>query len=116
MKTAMVPELISLCGMNCAICANYLAQKNDVKSKGVRMPYCVGCRPRNKNCAFLKRSCAKLSSEEVTFCFECDSFPCHNLITIDRRCRDRYRMCMIESLNFIKENGMEKFLKNQEET
>ena len=116
MKIAIEPKLISPCGMNCAICANYLAQRNDIKSKRVRMPYCVGCRPRNKNCAFLKKRCAKLSSGEVAFCFECDCFPCDNMVTIDRRYRSRYRMSMIENLNFIKENGLEKFLEEQEKT
>jgi hypothetical protein len=116
MKTTINPKLISPCGMNCAICASYLAQRNDIKNKGVRMPYCLGCRPRNKNCAFLKKRCAKLAKEEVNFCFECNSFPCENLITIDRRYRTRYRMSMIENLIFIKENGMEKFLEAQEKT
>jgi hypothetical protein len=114
-KRAIDSVLIAPCGMNCAICANYLARKNDIKSTGVRMPYCVGCRPRKKNCAFLKKRCSKLSSGEVAFCFECDSFPCDELKTIDRRYRGRYRMSMIENLKFIKENGMEKFLEDQEE-
>jgi hypothetical protein len=116
MKTTIDPKLISPCGMNCAICASYLAQRNDIKNKGVRMPYCLGCRPRNKNCAFLKKRCAKLAKEEVNFCFECASFPCENLITIDRRYRTRYKMSMIENLIFIKKNGMEKFLEGQEKT
>jgi hypothetical protein len=77
---------------------------------------CPGCRPRNKKCAFLKGHCSKLSKGEVTFCFECASFPCDRLRTIDSRYRSRYRMSMIENLSFIKENGMEKFLECQEET
>ena len=116
MKLAIDSKLISSCGMNCAICASYLAQKNDVKSKGVRMPYCIGCRPRNKNCAFLKKRCVKLAKGEVTFCFECESFPCDSLLTIDGRYRNRYRMSMIENLNFIKDNGIKKFLEEQEKT
>ena len=27
----------------------------DVKSKGIRIPYCGGCRPRNKKCLFSKK-------------------------------------------------------------
>lgn len=110
------PKLISPCGMNCAICASYLAQRNDIKNKGVKMPYCAGCRPRNKNCTFLKKRCSKLSKGEITFCFECGRFPCKNLITIDERYRNRYRMSMIENLIFIKENGMEEFLEGQVKT
>ncbi|MGA3288914.1 MAG: DUF3795 domain-containing protein [Candidatus Bathyarchaeia archaeon] len=55
LKATVNPELIAPCGMNCALCSGYLALKNDVKSKGVRMSYCTSCRPRNKNCSFLKK-------------------------------------------------------------
>jgi len=116
MRTAMDPALIAPCGMNCALCAGYLALKNDVKNKGIRMINCPGCRPRKKKCAFLKGHCSKLSKGEVTYCFECNSFPCDRLRTIDKRYRSRYRMSMIENLNFIKQNGMEKFLEAQQET
>jgi hypothetical protein len=113
---AIDPVLIAPCGMNCALCAGYLALKNDLKSKGIKLINCPGCRPRNKKCAFLKGHCSKLSNGKVTFCFECASFPCNRLRTIDKRYRSRYRMSMIENLNSIKENGMEKFLHDQEET
>jgi hypothetical protein len=116
MRTTIDPVLIAPCGMNCALCSGYLASKNDVKNKGIRMINCTGCRPRNKKCAFLKGHCSKLSNGEVTFCFECTGFPCDRLRTIDKRYRSRYRISMIENLNFIRENGMEKFLEDQEET
>lgn len=114
MKTCTDPELISPCGMNCALCSSYLSMKNDLKAKGIRMPYCTGCKPRNKNCAFLKKKCSKLSGKEVTFCFECINFPCDRLKKIDQRYNERYRMSMIDNLRFIKEKGIETFLKNQE--
>ncbi len=49
----MREELIAPCGMDCAVCSSYLALKNDVRAKGVRMAYCKGCRPRDKKCSFL---------------------------------------------------------------
>ncbi|MCW4044943.1 MAG: DUF3795 domain-containing protein [Candidatus Bathyarchaeota archaeon] len=118
MKTAkdLLSDLIAPCGMNCALCASYLALKNDVKNKGVHMPYCAGCRPRNKNCAFLKKHCSKLRNAEVTFCYECSSFPFDRLKTIDNRYKARYRMSMIDNLNFIKQQGMLKFLAEQEKS
>jgi len=109
-------DLIAPCGMNCAICASYLALKNDVKNKGVRMPYCAGCRPRSKNCAFIKKHCSKLSRGEVAFCFECSSFPCDRLKALDSRYKVRYRMSMIDNSVFIKEYGMQNFLAEQEKT
>jgi hypothetical protein len=108
--------LIAPCGMNCALCSGYLALKNDLKGKGIRMIHCVGCRPRDKKCAFLKKQCSKLSKGEVTFCFECESFPCNRLRTIDERYRSRYRMSMIENLQSIREHGIEKFLEEQEKS
>ena len=115
MTATIKSELIAPCGMNCAVCSNYLSMKNDLKNKGVRMPYCKGCRPRNKNCSFLKKRCLKLANGTVTFCFECSSFPCNGLKTLGNRYASRYRMSMVENLTFIKENGIEKFLKQQEE-
>jgi hypothetical protein len=116
MSLGIDPVLIAPCGMNCALCAGYLALKNDFRAKGIRTVNCSGCRPRNKKCAFLKGHCSELSKGDVTFCFECASFPCDRLRKIDKRYRSRCRMSMIENLNFIKENGMEKFLDNQEKT
>lgn len=115
MKTAknLIPELIAPCGMNCALCASYLALQSEVKSKGIRIPYCTGCRPRNKQCAFIKKQCSKLLNGEVTYCYECTSFPCDRLKAIDDRYKERYKMSMIENLSFIKEHGMQNFLEEQ---
>lgn len=114
--TTLNPDLIAPCGMNCAVCASHLALQNDVKSKGVKIPSCIGCRPRNKNCAFIKKQCSKLSNGEVAFCFECSSFPCDRLKSLDSRYKARYRMSMIDNLVFIKEHGMQRFLEAQEKT
>jgi hypothetical protein len=109
-------ELIAPCGMNCGICSSYIAFKNDIKSKGIRMPYCAGCRPRNKQCAFLKKRCEILLNGRVEYCFECESYPCERLRHVDKRYfLSKFRMSMIENLEYIKENGMDKFLKKEEE-
>jgi hypothetical protein len=109
-------DLIAPCGMNCALCASYLALTNKLKSKGVKMPYCTGCRARNKKCAFLKKSCPRLLKGEVDFCFECSDFPCDRLKTIDNRYKSRYRMGMIDNSRFIKEHGIRKFLEEQKKS
>ena len=100
--------------MNCALCSSYLALKHDLRAKRIKMARCVGCRLGRKNCAFLKKQCVKLSKGEVTFCFECQSFPCNRLKTIDERYRTHYRMSLVGNLQFIKENGIEELLKEQE--
>jgi hypothetical protein len=90
-------ELIAPCGMNCALCSSYLALTNKLKSKGVKMPYCTGCRARNKQCAFLKKHCTRLLKVEVNFCFECPDFPCDRLKKLDDRYKSRYKMSMVDN-------------------
>jgi len=108
-------ELIAPCGMNCGICSGYLAFKHDVKSKGIRMPYCIGCRPRDKKCAFLKKRCNLLLSGQIQYCYECEEFPCQGLQHIDKRYRAFFRMSMIENLEYIKKDGIWRFLEKEEE-
>ena len=108
-------ELISPCGMNCAICSGYLAYNHDVKSKGIKMPYCIGCRPRDKLCAFLKKRCELLPSNKVRYCYECGNFPCERLEHLDKRYRTLFRMSMIKNLEYIKNVGIKPFLETQEE-
>jgi hypothetical protein len=111
----MKKELIAPCGMNCAVCSGYLALKHDVKSKGIRMPYCQGCRPRDKKCAFLKKRCELLLDNKVRFCYECNDFPCERLRRIDKRYQTHFRMSLIENLESIRGNGLSEFLKKEEE-
>ena len=111
----MDSELIAPCGMNCNLCSGYLAYHNDTKNKGFRTSYCIGCRPRKKNCAFLKKTCELLQNGKVQYCYECNEFPCKRLQHLDENYRNRYRMSPIENLQYIKENGMEQFLAKEEE-
>jgi len=108
-------ELVAPCGMNCAICSGYLALKHEMKTKGIRMPYCKGCRPRGKICAFLKKKCELLLNNKVRFCYECKNFPCDKLLHLDKRYRTYFRMSMVENLKTIKEEGIQEFLKMEEE-
>ncbi len=85
------------------------------KRKKEKKEPCPGCRIRDKNCAFLKAECEKLSEKRVEYCFECDDFPCDDLEKLDEGYRGKYGMSMIENLQFIKENGIEAFLGQQEE-
>lgn len=111
----MDKELLAPCGINCAVCAAYLARVHNLKEKGIRYPYCEGCRPRGKQCAFLKKRCERLLQGTVRFCFECPQFPCRSLETLDARYRRKYHMSMVENLRFIKAHGVESFLEAERE-
>ena len=114
MNALNLSELVAPCGMNCALCASYLSLKHNVKAKGIKTPTCSGCRPRGKQCAYLKKWCSTLRSG-ARFCFECHDFPCHRLKTIDSRYQSRYKMSMVANLIEIIEKGIEEFLKAQEQ-
>ena len=112
MKESFRQELIAPCGMNCGICIGYFGYAtNGRKRKNI----CEGCRIRDKNCAFIKKQCEKLSKKEVEYCFECEDFPCENLEKLDKCYQEKYDMSMIKNLEFIKENGINLFLKQQGE-
>jgi hypothetical protein len=115
LKMNMEEILIAPCGMNCALCYSYLAMKNDLKKKGVNQSYCAGCRPRGKNCAFMKKNCEKLGNGLVKYCFECADFPCRRLKHLDERYRTNYRMSMVENLEYIKKHGMKLFLEKEQQ-
>ena len=109
-------DLIAPCGMNCGVCSGYLAMKNEVKSKRVKAAYCHGCLPRGKGCSLNKSGgCRKLMELSVRFCYECDKFPCIANEHWDKIYRQRYNASPIENLEYIKANGIEKFLDQQRE-
>jgi hypothetical protein len=104
-------DLIAPCGMNCRICIGYFGYTMSGKKRKMR---CIGCKLKDKSCAFLKKHCKKLIKKEVDFCYKCDDFPCFYLERIDKGYRQRYKMSMIENLEFIRDHGMDEFLRQQE--
>ncbi|MFO7791686.1 MAG: DUF3795 domain-containing protein [Candidatus Saliniplasma sp.] len=108
----MREELIAPCGMNCAVCVSHFGYTMAGKKRKSR---CPGCKSRDKGCSFLKKYCEKLSDRTVEFCFECGEFPCEPLERLDNSYREKYGMSMIKNLRSIKKNGMDRFLKEQEE-
>ena len=50
---------------------------------------------------------------KVKYCYECPDFPCENLKHIDANYRKKFRMSMIENLEFIKEHGIVKLLERE---
>ena len=110
----MEEKLIAPCGMNCGVCISYLAMKNDLNKRGFKKVYCEGCLPRGKNCLHMGDRCEVLGKGLVRFCYECRDYPCKRLKTLDKRYRTKYHMSMIENLEFIKEQGIERFLEKEE--
>ena len=119
-KVILSPELIAPCGINCGICIAFFGY---TMKGGKRKHPCNGCRSRDNvrflrrgKCAFLKKHCDKLATEQIEYCFECTNFPCGRLETLDQRYRNKYGMSMIENLRYIQTNGIKKFLENEQES
>ena len=108
MNRKLKAQLIAPCGMNCGICMAYLRGKNrcpGCRAADTDKPLaCVRC--RIKNCETIDKSKSK-------FCFECEK-PCARLKQLDKRYRTKYGMSMIENLEFIKNNGIDAFIAQQE--
>ncbi|MHC1771177.1 MAG: DUF3795 domain-containing protein [Flexilinea sp.] len=100
--------MIAACGMNCGICIAYLREKKP----------CSGCNGTNVNKTLhciqcVIKNCQLISESKNGFCYECSKFPCLRLQQLDKRYRTKYNMSMIDNLNMIKSDGMQKFLENE---
>jgi hypothetical protein len=104
--------LVAPCGMYCAVCSRYLAQRN-----GLRRSRCPGCRLRNEPCAYLFGRCTGRNHAAKTgaaaFCFTCDQYPCRVLRQVDRRYRENFGMSFLENLESIRAKGLPAFLAEQ---
>ncbi|SYZ72935.1 conserved hypothetical protein [Candidatus Zixiibacteriota bacterium] len=106
MKEALFElSMIGPCGMNCGICRAHLRATNR----------CVGCRHINDETAKTRMKCRirLCDKRRGEYCFDCEEFPCDRLIHLDKRYRTRYGMSEIENLEFIRDKGIDKFLKNE---
>ncbi len=104
----MEKELISPCGMYCGLCSSYLAYINNIPKKRSIL-HCKGCRPRNKQCAYLKKRCSLLMNNKVKYCFECKNYPCDRLKHTDERYKKSFNHSILKNLEMIKKNGEEYF-------
>ena len=103
-------ELIAPCGMYCGLCSSYLAYSHQVPRERGTFSYCTGCRPRNKQCSWMKKRCALLRDQTVRYCFECPSYPCTALEDLAERYRTKYGLDFLENLSLIQRDGEDALL------
>ena len=106
-------NLIAPCGMNCSRCSAYLAFLNKIPKQRGQIFQCIGCRPRNKQCAYLKGQCELLTANKIQFCFACGRYPCDRLRKFDQRYRRSYGVSPIQNLETIRKKGVKSFLRQQ---
>ncbi len=97
-------KLIAPCGMNCGLCSAYLRAENK----------CPGCfTGRKVNDKPIKCGRKLCKNRKGDFCFECGKFPCDSIKKLDERYQNRYEFSPIENLEFIRDNGIDKFVEEQ---
>ncbi len=104
------PDLIAPCGMNCSLCVAYQFGELDLNKHGFHRKYCPGCLPRGKHCLHMADACQAIGTGSLRFCFQCPTFPCARLKSLDKRYRTKYHMSMIANLKSIAAHGMDSFL------
>jgi len=104
----MEKELIAPCGMNCNICRYHYRKKDTCPGcKGPdenKTKYCIDCKIVN---------CEVIKNNNSGFCYECSNIPCTRLKNLDKRYSTKYHMSMLENLEFIRDRGIDVFLKKE---
>ncbi len=108
-------NLAGPCGFYCGTCRHYLARSKGRLADKKLKHGCKGCRVQNKRCSWIKRDCALVRKRQVTFCFECDEFPCADLKKLDARHVADDGISLIENLRRIERVGAECWLEEQSE-
>ncbi|MBS7632833.1 DUF1028 domain-containing protein [Candidatus Bathyarchaeota archaeon] len=116
-------QLLGICGVYCGACSTYRAYNDNDEAileweTRMGMPpdqvYCKGCGSNlvNEWCGNCKfRKCTK--DKEVTYCFECDDFPCQMLIDFSRT--RPHRSLGLRNLKKLKSGtDIQELLKQQE--
>jgi transcription initiation factor TFIIIB Brf1 subunit/transcription initiation factor TFIIB len=107
---AIESTLIAPCGMNCRLCRAYRREKK-------ACPGCYGNDNLKSKSSVMCRilNCEMVKIRKLTFCFECEKYPCAELNHLDMRYRTKYSMSMIDNLESIKQFGTRNFIKQERE-
>lgn len=100
---------IAPCGVICDICLGFQRSKNK----------CVGCnavgnKPNHCTVCSIK-SCDEKKGNEKLLCSDCAKFPCSRIKNLDKRYITKYGESPIQNLNRIKAEGLDIFIKAEQE-
>jgi len=101
-------KMLAACGVNCLACYKHIAKKDA----------CNGCKFQDETLPKRCRNCKiyKCSQEKnVSYCYECEGYPCPLIKRLDKSYRERYNVDLIANGIFTKENGVEEFMKQEKE-
>ena len=101
---------IAPCGINCALCVAHQRKRN--KCGGCNGPedqkifHCTVCKIKN---------CKERPTGKTGYCSTCKRFPCILITKLDVRYTKKYGVSVINNLEEIKKDGIEKFIKKEEQ-
>lgn len=113
-------ETAAICGLFCESCSLYIGTTQDPQrleflaskyNKPIEEMKCTGC--RTENLSFYCKTCEMktcIKEKNLTFCSECDEYPCQILIEFQKQLP--HRLELFESLDYIRDNGVDKWVEN----
>lgn len=108
MKEDIDMKMFAPCGMNCKVCYKHCYHKKP----------CAGCLKSDEGKPEHCRKCKikdRIQEKKLCFCYECGDFPCKLIKNLERSYRKRYQASLIDHSIFVKEYGLEAFMKQQKE-
>jgi hypothetical protein len=100
--------LIAPCGVNCSLCRTFIREHHP----------CPGCRGGDSNksnacltCAI--KNCREFAGGGHQFCFSCAKYPCTELLHLEGRYRNKYRVSIIANLERIRTAGVKSFVADE---
>ena len=101
-------SLLAPCGMNCLLCTRFLRAKEP----------CRGCLFTDENKPEHCRKCFKkdcTAARGITYCVECEEYPCRRMKYMEETYRTRYLMSLDENGRFALRYGPEAFMERERE-
>lgn len=100
--------MLAPCGVNCMVCYKHLLPKKSCQGcnqgDGDKPQHCLNC--SRKNCD---------KHEGNIYCFQCKDYPCVRIKSLDKTYSSKYNVNLIQNAQYIKENGMEDFMRKETE-
>lgn len=102
------PEMFAPCGMNCLVCYKHCYHKKPcagcLRSDQGKPEHCRKC--RIKDC---------IRDKGHQFCYECASYPCKQIKSLEKSYNTRYHVSLMENSRMVRVYGMTEFLRQQME-
>lgn len=107
-KNDIETSMFAHCGMNCKVCYKHCYTNKP----------CAGClnsdKDKPEHCRKCKiKDCINL--KKFSYCYQCLEYPCKLIKNLERSYNKRYSTSLLANSAYVKEYGIEIFMKQQKE-